>query len=423
MFIDYAKILIKGGNGGNGKVAFHREKFVAAGGPDGGDGGRGGNVVFVVDDNISTLADFRYKRKYIARAGNDGEGGRRFGKAAEDLIVRVPRGTVVKDAETGRILADMSSADRFIAAKGGRGGWGNAHFSTPTRQCPRFAKGGMPGESREVTLELKLLADVGLIGFPNVGKSTLISVVSEAKPKIADYHFTTLTPVLGVVRLDEETSFVMADIPGLIEGAGEGVGLGHEFLRHVDRCRLLVHVIDAAGSEGRDPIEDFETINRELAVFNPELAQRPQLVVANKIDLAEEEQLARLKEYITSKGYEYHEMIAPIAEGTQELINAVAQKLSTLPPIREYEADPVPLEELLAPKQRDFTISVQGGVYMVEGEWIARILCNVNLEDYESLQYLQRALQDAGVFKVLEERGVQEGDLVSIYDVEFEYVP
>lgn len=423
MFIDYAKIFIKAGDGGNGKVSFHREKYVAAGGPDGGDGGRGGSIVFVVDDNISTLADFRYKRKYTAQAGKDGEGGRRFGKAAEDLIVRVPRGTVVKDAQTGRILADLSGAQRFIAAKGGRGGWGNAHFSTPTRQCPRFAKGGMPGESREVVLELKLLADVGLIGFPNVGKSTFLSVVSEAKPKIADYHFTTLTPVLGVVRLGEGASFVMADIPGLIEGAGEGVGLGHEFLRHVERCRLLVHVVDAAGSEGRDPVEDFETINRELAVFNPELAQRPQMVAANKTDLADASQLERLRDYVTGKGYAYYEMIAPIAQGTQELVNAIAGKLATLPPIREYEAEPVPLEELLAPKQRDFRICVQDGLYMVEGEWIARILCNVNLEDYESLQYLQRALQNAGVFRALEEKGIQEGDLVSIYDIEFEYVP
>ncbi len=423
MFIDYAKILIKAGSGGNGKVAFHREKYVAAGGPDGGDGGRGGNIVFEVDDNISTLADFRYKRKYAAEAGKDGDGGRRFGKAAEDLVVRVPRGTIIKDAETGRVMADMSSMERFIAAKGGRGGWGNAHFATPTRQCPRFAKGGMPGESREVILELKLLADVGLIGFPNVGKSTLVSVVSEAKPKIANYHFTTLTPVLGVVRVAEGSSFVMADIPGLIEGAGEGVGLGHEFLRHVDRCRMLVHVLDAAGSEGRDPIEDFETINRELAVFDAELAKRPQIVVANKIDLAEEEHLARLREYIIGKGYDYYEMIAPIAEGTQEIVNAIAAKLAALPPIREYEAEPVPLEELMAPKKREFTVQVQDGVYMVEGEWIARILSNVNLEDYESLQYMQRSLQEAGVFDALVERGIQEGDIVSIYDIEFEYVP
>ena len=288
MFVDIAKIYVKAGNGGNGAISFHREKYVAAGGPDGGDGGRGGDIIFQVDDSLSTLADFRYKRKYVAENGADGGTSRCTGKKGAPLVVGVPRGTVVKDAESGRIIADISDDVPVVIAKGGNGGWGNQHFATATRQVPRFAKRGNPGEEIEVVLELKLLADVGLIGFPNVGKSTLISVVSEAKPKIANYHFTTLTPVLGVVRIDEGTSFVMADIPGLIEGAGEGVGLGHEFLRHVERCRMLVHVIDISGSEGRDPKEDFDKINKELAVFSDELKDRPQIVVGNKCDLCDE---------------------------------------------------------------------------------------------------------------------------------------
>ena len=348
MFIDKAVIKIKAGDGGNGAVAFHREKYITAGGPDGGDGGKGGDIVFLVDDNLSTLADFKYKRKYKAPAGMDGQGGRRNGKKGEDLIIRVPRGTVIREKESGTIMADMSDDDRFIAAKGGRGGWGNSHFATATRQTPRFAKGGAPGEEWEVVLELKLLADVGLLGFPNVGKSSFISVVSQAKPIIADYHFTTITPVLGVVSLGEGSSFVIADIPGLIEGASEGVGLGHAFLRHVDRCRMLVHIVDVAGSEGRDPIEDFEKINLELERFNPELSERPQIVVANKIDLAEPEQLERFRSYIEENGYEYFEMCAPISEGTKEVINAVAAKLQTLPPVRQYEREEIPLDTLLA---------------------------------------------------------------------------
>ena len=298
MFVDIAKIKIKAGNGGNGAVAFHREKYIASGGPDGGDGGKGGDIVFQVDDHLATLADFRYKRKYSAENGQNGGGSKCTGKKGKDLIIKVPRGTIIKEAESGAVLADMSSDEPFIAAKGGKGGWGNQHFATPTRQAPRFSRDGYPGEEWEVQLELKLLADVGLLGYPNVGKSSLISVVSEAKPIIADYHFTTLTPVLGVVRMGPESSFVMADIPGLIEGAGEGVGLGHRFLRHVERCRMLVHVVDVAGSEGRDPIEDFKTINKELAVFNPELTKCPQIVAGNKIDLATDEQLARFREFI-----------------------------------------------------------------------------------------------------------------------------
>ncbi len=422
MFVDIAKIKIKAGNGGNGAVSFHREKYVAAGGPDGGDGGRGGNIVFQVDDNLSTLADFRYKRKYVAPNGENGSSGRKSGKRGEDLIIKVPRGTIIKETESGAVMADMSGDEPFIAAKGGRGGWGNPHFATPTRQVPRFAKEGTPGEEWEVSLELKLLADVGLLGFPNVGKSTLISVVSQAKPIIANYHFTTLTPVLGVISMGENNSFVMADIPGLIEGAGDGVGLGHEFLRHVDRCRLLVHIVDAAGSEGRDPIEDFEIINKELEKFDPELAKRPQIVAANKIDLAEDEQLERLRDYFESRGYEFHTICAPITEGTSALINAVWNKLQTLPPIKKYETESIPLEMFEKQDDKGFTIRVVDDVYFVEAKWLLKILQRTDLDDYESLQYFQRILISSGIIDALREKGINEGDTVSIYDLEFDFV-
>lgn len=424
MFVDIAKIHLKAGDGGNGAVSFHREKYVAAGGPDGGDGGRGGNIVFVADDNLSTLADFRYKRKYTADNGANGGASRCTGKSAKDLVISVPRGTLVKDADTGRIIADISTDEPVIIAKGGNGGWGNMHFSTSTRQVPRFAKPGNPGEALDVTLELKLLADVGLIGFPNVGKSTLVSVVSEAKPKIANYHFTTLTPVLGVVRMGEGSSFVMADIPGLIEGAGEGVGLGHEFLRHVERCRLLLHVIDVSGSEGRDPIEDFNVINNELKVFSEELCDRPQIVVGNKCDLADDERVAELKEYFTSKGYAFFPIMAPINEGTEELINFVAAELAKLPEIKIYEPDPIPEAELIAESnRRTFTVDVIDGVYIVDNApWLLKILETVNPDDYESLQYFQRTLQQSGIIQALINAGVEDGDIVSVYDIEFEFV-
>ena len=313
MFVDTAEIHVKAGDGGHGAVSFHREKYVASGGPDGGDGGRGGDIVLQVDDNLSTLADFRYKRKYSAENGQNGGASRCCGKSASALIIRVPRGTVVRDAANGRIITDMSDDEPFVLARGGKGGWGNTHFATSTRQTPRFAKNGAPGDELDIRLELKLLADVGLIGFPNVGKSTLISVVSMAKPKIANYHFTTITPVLGVVRMGEGNSFVMADIPGLIEGAGGGAGLGHRFLRHVERCRMLVHVIDVSGSEGRDPIEDFETINRELAAFNPQLSELKQVVAANKCDLTDDEEIARVKAYFDEKGIAFFPIMAAIA--------------------------------------------------------------------------------------------------------------
>lgn len=424
MFVDIAKIKIKGGNGGNGAVAFHREKYIASGGPDGGDGGKGGNVVFKVDDNLSTLADFRYKRKYVAENGADGSGSRRSGKKGQDLIIRVPRGTVIREMTSGVIIADLSTDEEFIGAKGGKGGWGNSHFATSTRQTPRFAKMGAPGEEWDVSLELKLIADVGLLGFPNVGKSSLISVVSEAKPIVGDYHFTTIIPVLGVVRMGPEKSFVMADIPGLIEGASDGVGLGHEFLRHVERCRMLIHIVDVAGSEGRNPIEDFEAINAELEKFNPELAACPQIVAGNKIDLATDEQLTSFRKYIEDKGLQYFEICAPIKHGTKELIDAAARLLDTLPPVKRYEAEEIPVSMLEEKSKKDgFTVTVHDDVYIVEAEWLYRILCQTDLDDYESLQYFQRVLQSSGIIDELKNKGIHEGDLVSIYDLEFEYIP
>lgn len=423
MFVDIAKIKIKAGNGGDGAVAFHREKYVASGGPDGGDGGKGGDVIFVVDDNLATLADFRYKRKYSARNGENGRGSKCNGKKAEDLEIRIPRGTIIKEANSGAVMADMSKTERFVAAKGGKGGWGNTHFKTPTRQAPRFSKPGMPGEEWEVSLELKLLADVGLVGYPSVGKSSLISVVSQAKPKIADYHFTTLIPNLGVVSMGAGSSFVIADIPGLIEGASDGIGLGHQFLRHVERCRLLIHIVDVSGSEGRNPIEDFEKLMEELVKFNPDLAERPMIVAGNKIDMAEPEQIEEFKAYVEAKGYEYYSICAPILEGTQELMNVTWNKLQELPPIKEYEAEEIPLEAILKDDTGFKITEEDDGYYVVEADWFPKVLKGIDIEDYEALQYMQRVLEKSGVFNALREKGIQEGDIVSIYDIEFEYIP
>ena len=422
MFIDSAKIKIKAGDGGNGAVSFRREKYVAAGGPDGGDGGRGGNIVFQVDDNLSTLADFRYKRKYTAGRGGDGRGNRCSGRKAEDLVVKVPRGTLLKDAATGRLIADLSGDEPQVIARGGRGGWGNSHFATPTRQVPRFAKPGTPGEEMEILMELKLLADVGLVGFPNVGKSTLISVVSEAKPNIANYHFTTLTPVLGVVRLGEGRSFVMADIPGLIEGAGDGAGLGHQFLRHVERCRLLVHVVDVSGSEGRDPKEDFRIINQELEKFDPELAKRPMLVAGNKCDLAEDGQVEEFRRFVEEQGYEFFPIMAAIAYQVEPLMNRISEKLAKLPPILRFEPEPEPLPPAEDLGRRQVTVTPQDGVFVVEADWLLPVLRSINFDDYESLQYFQRVLIQTGVIDALREAGVQEGDTVSLYDLEFDFM-
>ena len=421
MFIDQAKITVKAGNGGNGAVSFRREKYVAAGGPDGGDGGRGGDVVFQVDDNLSNLIDFRYQRKYNAPNGQDGSSGNRTGKSAEPLVVRVPRGTLVREANSGRVVADLSGDEPVVIAHGGKGGRGNARFATPTRQIPRFSKPGFEGESLELTLELKLIADVGLVGFPNVGKSTLISVVSAAKPKIANYHFTTLTPVLGVVKLDEGTSFVMADIPGLIEGASEGVGLGHEFLRHVERCRLIVHVVDVSGSEGRDPSADFEAINRELRNFSEELAGRPQIVAGNKCDLASAEQVAAFRSYVETKGLPFYEISAATTAGTKELMGAVAAKLAELPPVKRYEPEP-PTPEELEKEHHKFNISVEDGVYVIDAPWLEQILSTVNIDDYESLQYFQRVMRSSGIIDELLNMGIQEGDTVELMGFAFDFV-
>ena len=424
MFVDQAKIYIKAGDGGDGAVSFHREKYVAAGGPDGGDGGKGGDIVFVVDDNISNLIDFRYKRKYVAENGQNGGGKNCSGRNAPDLVVKVPRGTVVKEIKSGRILADLSTDEPAVIAHGGKGGRGNAHFATSTRQIPKFAKPGFRGDEYEVMLELKLIADVGLVGFPNVGKSTLISVVSAAKPKIANYHFTTLTPVLGVVKIEEGKSFVMADIPGLIEGASEGVGLGHEFLRHVERCRLIVHVIDVSGSEGRDPIEDFKAINHELENFSMELAEAPQIVAANKSDMATPEQVERLRNYVEDQGLLFYEISAATTKGTKELMYGVWKRLSVLPPVKQFEAQPLTQEELddKLISKKDFRVTVEDGVYFVEADWLLDILRTANMDDYSSLQYFQNVLRTSGIIDKLEEMGIEEGDTVSIFDFEFEYL-
>ena len=421
-FIDIATIWVHAGKGGNGSVSFHREKFVAAGGPDGGDGGRGGDVVFQADDNLSTLMDFRYKRKYNAEDGQDGGAKRCTGKNAPDLIIKVPRGTLVKEAETGLVIADISGDEPVVIAKGGKGGWGNVHFATPTRQIPKFAKPGMPGEDLHITLELKVIADVGLIGFPNVGKSTLISAISAAKPKIANYHFTTLSPVLGVVRVGPEQSFVAADIPGLIEGASEGVGLGHDFLRHVERCRLLLHVVDVSGCEGRDPKADFEQINHELAGFSAELADRPQIVLGNKCDIAAEEQIEDFKRYIEEQGLTFLPISAATRQGIDGLPALVYNRLKELPPVRVFEPEYVRPDKSAQPT-RPFTVQRTGDhEFTVDAPWLERILAGTNVEDYESLQYFQTQLGDSGILDELVRLGVEEDDTIKIGEYEFDYV-
>ena len=424
MFIDRAKILIKAGNGGNGAVSFHREKYVNAGGPDGGDGGKGGNVVFQVDKHLNTLIDFRYKKKYVAEDGQNGSGKRCSGKSGKDLIIKVPLGTIIRDAESGEIMADMSDYEPVVLALGGKGGAGNQHFATATRQIPRFAKPGAPGEMYWLNLELKLIADVGLVGFPNVGKSTLISVVSAAKPKIANYHFTTLAPVLGVVQVGMDETFVMADIPGLVEGASEGVGLGHDFLRHVDRCRLIVHVVDVSGSEGRDPVEDFEKINYELKNFDEGLASRPQIVAANKCDLASEEQIIAFESYIKKKNLPFFRISAATTEGTRELVNAVWARLGELPPVKVYEPTFVrPDPAVQAENARRFTVKKgDDGIFYVDAPFMEQVMQSVNMDDYESLQYFQRVLRESGIIDKLEEMGVQQDDTVDLLGFQFDYV-
>ena len=422
MFVDKVRITVCGGRGGDGAVAFHREKYVASGGPDGGDGGHGGSVILRVNDNLSTLLDFRYKRKYAAQAGVNGQGRKMSGKRGESLIVEVPRGTVVRDAATNQIIVDMSTGEDFVLAKGGRGGWGNAHYATPTRQVPRFARSGLKGQERDVILELKLLADVGLVGFPNVGKSTLLSVTSNARPKIANYHFTTLFPNLGVIYVDEGVSFVMADIPGIIEGAAEGAGLGHDFLRHIDRCRLLVHVVDVSGSEGRDPVEDFWAILRELKDYSVDLSDRPMIVAANKTDLLspDSDNLDRLRAAAEEAGCPLYEISAGTTQGTRQLMRVVAEKLRTLPPVTIYEPEYV--EVIAEAGDPDaLTIEHEGSTWLVTGQWLERLIQDINFDDYESRNYFDLQLRKCGLFARLEEMGIQDGDTVDIYDWQFDY--
>lgn len=424
MFVDKVKILVKGGNGGHGVVAWRREKFEPAGGPAGGDGGFGGNVILIVDEGVNTLVDFKYKRKFFAQNGEDGRTKRQFGKKGEDLFIKVPPGTLVKDDESGRIIADLKNHnDTFLVAKGGRGGRGNAKFTTSTRQAPNFAEGGTKVNERHVTLELKLLADVGLVGFPNVGKSTLLSTVSAASPKIANYHFTTLKPQLGVVRIADEKSFVMADIPGLIEGAHLGIGLGHEFLRHIERTKLIVHIIDVSRQDGRDPIEDFYKINEELVKYNPKLAQREQIVVANKMDIPNsEEEFLRLKEEIINKGYEIHSISAATRKGIEELKYIIWNKLQTIgevDPIFEIEEDVI--FELDNKDKQEFNVYVENGKYIVDGDKVEKLLDSTNFDDFDSMRFFQKRIRDMGIVDKLRELGITEDDTVDMCGYEFDF--
>ena len=423
MFIDKIQIYIKAGDGGNGAISFRREKYVAKGGPDGGDGGHGGNIVFRIDEGSNTLLAFRYKRKFIAGNGGNGKGAKFHGATAEDLVIMVPRGTLIKDANTGRIIKDMSDDADFICCKGGRGGWGNKHFATPTRQVPNFAKNGTKGEEKEVILELKMLADVGIIGYPSVGKSSILSRISAAKPKIADYHFTTLSPNLGVVSTGGESGFIAADIPGLIEGAADGAGLGHAFLRHIDRCRLLWHVVDISCFEGRDPVDDIIKINTELERYSPELAERNQIIVANKTDALDPEivDVKSFEAYVKENGWELMYVSAATGEGLNELILRSAEELKDLPPMTVYEAEYEP-EDAYVGGGKETSITYEDGVYLVEGEWLFNLMGQINFSDYESLNYFQRILQRSGVFEELEKHGCKDGDTVSIYDFEFDFV-
>ena len=424
VFVDKTDIFVKAGKGGGGAVSFRREKYVAKGGPDGGDGGHGGSVVFVVDEGENTLVKFRYKRKFIAENGEDGKGKRCHGKNGEDLVISVPPGTVIRDKESGKVMFDMSRDNRFVAAKGGRGGWGNSHFATPTRQVPQFANPGLAGQERELTLEIKMLADVGLVGFPSVGKSTFISRASAARPKVAAYHFTTLSPILGVVRLDGERNFVLADLPGLIEGAGDGAGLGHRFLRHVERCRLFIHLVDAAGSEGRDPLEDIRIINAELEKYDPALLEHPQIIAANKSDLGiSEETKQRLEEECAAHGWKLFYLSAETGEGIRPIIEEAARALAELPPLKEYEAEWFE-EEKEEPDYSTQRTSVtrDGDVWVVEGEWLAKFIQQINFADRDQVRYFQKVMKDSGVEDAMQKAGVKDGDTVDIYGIEFDYV-
>ncbi|GKX65131.1 GTPase ObgE [Inconstantimicrobium mannanitabidum] len=431
MFIDTAKVFVKSGDGGHGAISFRREKYVPLGGPDGGDGGRGGDVIFVVDIGMTTLLDFKYKRKFVAETGTSGGASKCYGKDGNDITIRVPLGTIIKDSESGKIMCDLSHKDdKYVVCKGGKGGKGNVKFCTPTRQAPNFAEPGMPGEERFVSLELKLLADVGLLGFPNVGKSTFISTVTKAKPKIANYHFTTLKPNLGVVSVPGIEPFVMADIPGIIEGAAEGVGLGLEFLRHIERTRLLIHVVDISGIEGRDPIEDFIKINEELKKYSVKLWDRPQIVVANKCDmLYDEEVFENFKKKVNEMGYDkVFKMSAATYDNVEAVVKAAAEMLKDIP-ITDLIINP---EDMFVPEDKKFTytISVEPyddgeesyNVYVIEGSFVDRLLLAVNVNDPDSFRYFHKVLKNKGIFDELREMGIQHGDMVRTNDFEFEYV-
>ena len=424
MFVDYAKIIIKSGDGGNGAATFRREKYVAAGGPDGGDGGRGGDVYFEVDPNANTLIDFRFTKKFKAENGQNGSGGHKFGKSGQDIIVKVPVGTIVKDAETGKVIVDMSKeGQKELILKGGRGGKGNSHFATSTRQAPRFAIDGEPGKEKEIILELKLLADVGLVGFPNVGKSTILSRVTKATPKIADYHFTTIDPNLGVVKTEHGDSFVLADIPGIIEGASEGIGLGIQFLRHVERTRLLLHVLDVAGTEGRDPVDDFNKINEELKKYSEKLASRKQIIVANKIDsMQDDENYKALEKLAKEKDMEIYKISAVTGEGLNELFNHVAKIIKTLPKEEIVEVDDRIVYTLEDDEEEQFKIEmVKPGEFIVTGPAAQRLMGRVNIGDNESYAYMEKMLKKIGITQALKDKGVKEGDTVKILEWEFEW--
>ena len=424
MFVDYAKIIIKSGDGGNGAATFRREKYVAAGGPDGGDGGRGGDVYFEVDPNANTLIDFRFTKKFKAENGQNGSGGHKYGKSGEDIIVKVPVGTIVKDAETGKVIVDMSKeGQKELILKGGRGGKGNSHFATSTRQAPRFAIDGEPGKEKEIILELKLLADVGLVGFPNVGKSTILSRVTKATPKIADYHFTTIDPNLGVVKTEYGDSFVLADIPGIIEGASEGIGLGIQFLRHVERTRLLLHVLDVAGTEGRNPVEDFNKINEELKKYSEKLATRKQIIVANKIDsMQDDENYKALEKLAKENDMEIYKISAVTGEGLNELFNHVAKIIKTLPKEEIVELEDRIVYTLEDDEEEQFKIEmVKPGEFIVTGPAAQRLMGRVNIGDNESYAYMEKMLKKIGITQALKDKGVKEGDTVKILEWEFEW--
>ena len=425
MFADRAKIFIRSGKGGDGHVSFRRELYVPNGGPDGGDGGRGGDIIFEVDKGLNTLYDFRHKRKFAAKDGEQGGKKRCHGKDAQDLILKVPEGTIIKEAESGKVIADMSGDNkRQIILKGGKGGLGNMHFATSTMQVPKYAQPGQPAKELWVTLELKVIADVGLLGFPNVGKSTFLSRVTNAQPKIANYHFTTINPNLGVVDLGGGEGFVLADIPGLIEGASEGIGLGHEFLRHVERTKMMIHVVDAAGSEGRDPIEDIYKINSELKTYNEDLAERPQMIAANKIGLnytGDEDPVEKIRKEFEPQGYKVFAISGVSGEGVKELLYYVNEKLKTLddaPIIFEQEYFP---EDEIITENLPYTVEVEDGVYVVEGPKIEKMLGYTNLDSEKGFQFFQRFLKDTGILQQLEEKGIQEGDTVRMYGLQFDY--